>query len=323
MGAGRQPALLVAILARLGMLIATVCGAAALVLGLLALAPGDPIDLLPNADDVRPRLEAEWHLDRPLPERYVRYLGRLATGDLGTSLAYRPGVPVRDVLAAPALRSAGWLMAGLALAMSWGTALAVLTATHATGRTLARPVVQLVSITPVFLLAHLAVTGLNEGAFALLEAGRIDRPDWFALPDQASTLRTLLAVVLLATGSGTLAEVHQAVEEALGRIYRSGYIDAARARGAPLWPHVLRNLVPPLTTIATTRAAFLVGGLVVLEKVLLLNGAGALLWQAAELRDYDLALGIAVLAATLVAGVRFVGDTLRVAIDPRLRGSTT
>lgn len=304
------------ILARLGVLLATVCGAAALVFALLALAPGDPIDLLPNAEEVRPQLEAEWRLDRPLPERYLRYLGRLAVGDLGTSLTYRPGVPVAQVIALPALRSAGWLLAGLLLAVGWGTALSTLTVGR--GGAL-RTVTQLVSITPVFLLAHLAVFGLNETAFALMEAGRIARPGWFALPDEPSGLRTLLAVVLLAVGSGTLAEVHQAAEEALDRILRSGYVDAARARGAPLWPYVLRNLLPPLTTIATTRAAFLVGGLVVLEKVLLLNGAGAVLWQAAELRDYDLAMAVAVIAAAFVATVRFAGDLVRIAVDPRLR----
>ena len=36
---------------------------------LLALAPGDPIDLLPNAEAVRATLEAQWGLDVPLWER--------------------------------------------------------------------------------------------------------------------------------------------------------------------------------------------------------------------------------------------------------------
>lgn len=303
--------------ARLGLFLATTCGAVALVFGLLALAPGDPIDLLPNAEELRPTLEAEWRLDRPLVERYLRYLGGVLTGDLGTSLTYRPGTPVGEVLAGPALRSLGWFGAALALTLAWGTALAALTVRWA-GQV--RVLVQMVSIAPVFLLAHIAVFTLNEGAFALMQAGHIARPAWFALPDEPSALRTALAVVLLAVGSGSLAEVHQQLEDALGRVLRSGYVDAARARGAPIWPHVALNLVPPLMTVASTRAAFLLGGLVVLEKVLMLQGAGALLWQAAELRDYDLALGVAVLAAVLVSGVRLVTDSVRVALDPRLRG---
>ena len=34
----------------------------------------------------------------------------------------------------------------------------------------------------------------------------------------------------------------------------------------------------------------------------MLNGVGAILWRAALLRDYDLCLGIALLAAAVVAG---------------------
>ena len=57
----------------------------------------------------------------------------------------------------------------------------------------------------------------------------------------------------------------------------------------------------------------------ILEKVLLLNGVGAILWQAALLRDYDLALGISLLAATFVSLARLAGDTVRIAVDPRLQ----
>ncbi len=285
---------------------------------LLALAPGDPIDLLPNADDVRPELEARWHLDRPIPVRYALYLGQLASGDLGTSLAYRPGMPVADIILRPALRSAGWLVAAWMLTLVWGTALAWYTAGRSSAWTLA---VRLASIGPVFLLAHLAVFGFNEAAWSMMQAGTIERPGWFALPDQASSLRTVLAIVILAVGSGALAELHAEVENALVAIQRSGFADAARARGMPVWPHIAWNLASPLTTIAVSRAAFFVGGLVVLEKVLLLNGVGAILWQAALLRDYDLCLGIGLLAAVVVAGARLTGDGIRIAIDPRLRAA--
>ena len=285
---------------------------------LLAMAPGDPIDLLPNADEVRTELEARWHLDRPLPVRYALYMGQLASGDLGTSLSYRPGTPVSALIGQPALRSAGWLISAWTLTVFWGTALAWFTAGRRTFSTLT---VRLLSIAPVFLIAHLAVFGANTLAWSLMEAGTIGRPDWFALPDQPSTVRTVLAIVILAVGSGALAELHADVENALISLRRSGFVDAARARGMPVWPHVAWNLVAPLTTIAVSRAAFFVGGLVVLEKVLLLNGVGAILWRAALLRDYDLCIGIALLAAVVVAGTRLTADAIRIATDPRLRAA--
>lgn len=63
-----------------GLFVATVLGAAALVLTMLWLAPGDAIDTLPNGEALRPVLMAEWGLDQPLPVRYLRWLGRAVQG---------------------------------------------------------------------------------------------------------------------------------------------------------------------------------------------------------------------------------------------------
>ncbi len=296
--------------------VATVAGASAFVLLLLEAAPGDPIDLLPNGEDVRSVLEQEWGLDQPLVWRWLQFLARACTGDLGTSLAYRPGAPVLDVIAGPALRSSAYFFSAMALCMGVGTALGTLTAGRA--RWL-NPFVSVLSLPPLFLLAHLCVNALNGLAWRAIQAGAIERPDWFALPDQASLLRTSLAIALLAVGSGALSDVHGQVEEVLTDVRSSAYVDHARARGKPVLPHILANLVAPLAGIATSRAAFFAGGLVVLEKVLLLNGVGAILWQAAQLRDYNVALGVTLLMATLVAGVRLIGDVVRTIADPRLR----
>ena len=126
-------------------------------------------------------------------------------------------------------------------------------------------------------------------------------------------------LVVLAVGSGSLAEVHAALEDEIVRIRNAPFVDAALARGAPIAPHVLLNLLPPLTTIMANRTAFFVGGLVVVEKVLLLNGAGSMLWQACGARDYPLAMGLAIVAAAVVCATRLMGDVLRVGVDPRLR----
>jgi len=304
------------LMGRAAFFVATLCGAAALLLLLMHLAPGDAIDMLPNGEELRPILEKEWLLDKPFYMQLLHYLGNVATGDLGTSLTYRPGTPVMDVIFWPAMRSAGWTVSALVLTLCWGTGLAWFTAGRAS---VSRGLVQLVSIAPVFLVAHLVVNGLNEVTFSLIQAGTIDAPSWFALPLQPSLLRTVIAVVTLAVASGALSEVHAEAEEALVRIRNSAYVDAARARGEPTTPHVAWNLVLPLTTVATTRAAFLVGGLVILEKVLLLNGAGSILWRAALERDWPVALGIGLFAAAAVATIRLVSDVVRLAVDPRLR----
>ncbi len=311
-----------AALIRLLTFVATLFGATAFVLALLVTAPGDPIDVLPNGAELRPQLEEAWGLDQPLVVRYGRYLQRVGQLDLGTSLTYRPGQPVLEVIAGPAGGTLARLLGALVVVTVAGLALALATSgpeSQRSGRLGGRWGVQAVSLVPVFLLAHALVLGFNETAWALMEAGRITRPDWFALPDQPSSLRTTLAITILAVGSGALAEAHAQIEAALQRIRDSPYVDAARARGEPVWPYVARNLVPPLAATVAERAAYLAGGVVIVEKVLLLNGVGAVLWQAALLRDYDLALAIALLAAAAVGLVRLAADGVRLAVDPRLR----
>lgn len=297
----------------------TLAGAVLAIQLLLWASPGDPVDLVPNGEEVRTQLELEWGLNEPLAVRYVHFLGRALRGDLGTSFTYRPGAPVSELVLPAAARSLGLLVPSLALALFAGLGLGFLTA----GRpSVLRRIVQFVSVAPVFLLAFISVHVLNEAAHGGMEAGWFGRPSWFALPDTESALKTALAITLLAVGSSALAEVHAAVEDEIVRLRNSAFVDAAIARGAPVWRHVLWNLLPSLATIAYGRAAFFVGGLVIIEKVLHLNGAGSMLWQACRLRDYPVALGITILAAAAVCGARLLGDLVRMTVDPRLREAT-
>lgn len=294
---------------------ATLAGAVALVQVLLWLAPGDAIDVLPNAEELRPVLEREWGLDQPIVVRWLLFLWRLLHLDLGTSLTFRPGAPVFEVIAGPALRTFGWVSAGMLLSL----AVAILIGQTTAGRpSVLRRMIQLSSPVPLFLLAHFAINGLNGVAFDLMNRGFIARPDWFALPDTSSWLRTALAVSLLALGSGALTDLHGQVEDAFITVRGSGYVDAARARGEPTGLHVAWNLTPVLASLACSRAAFFVGGTVILEKVLLLNGVGAVLWQAAQLRDYNVALGVTVVLAALVVLIRMAGDLVKLGLDPRV-----
>ncbi len=303
---------------RFGAFVATLLGAALLAQLLLFAAPGDAADLLAGDPELRAALVAELGLDRPPHVAWWAFVTHAVTGDLGFSLTYRPGMAVTELVLPAAGRSLILVVGALVLSLVVGAGLAYATAGR---RSFSRRALQAISIAPVFLLAWVLVVGLNEVTFEMMEAGRIPRPSWFALPDQDSLLKWVLAMTVLAVGSSAVTEVHGACEDELKAIRRSGYVDAARARGARLAPHVLWNLVPPLTTIASTRAAFFVGGLVVIEKVLHLNGVGAMLWQACRLRDVPLALGITFAAAAVVCGARLLADLVRVAVDPRQRSA--
>jgi peptide/nickel transport system permease protein len=283
-----------------------VVGVLVLVQVLLWAAPGDPVALV-GGEAIRAGLEAEWGLDQPLWAR----IAHLLTGDLSTSLTVRPGAPVVGLIADSARRSLGVLAPALLLSLGLSTVMAW------SGRRWR--LVHAVSVAPIFLLAHLMVFGLNESTFALYQAGHITRPGWFALPLVDSPMRSGLAITILAVGSGALSSMSGELSAAMKRIQESPWLEAARTRGTPLYPHILGNLLAPLLVSLASQVAYLTGGLVIVEKVLLLNGAGALMWEAALQRDYPLSMGLALLAAVAVCGARLLADVARMMIDPRLR----
>lgn len=277
---------------------------------LLALAPGDAIDLLPDSASVRPALEAQFGLDAPWHEQVMNTL----TGQLGVSLSLRPGAPVRALIGGPLAYSASvWAVAGVAL-----TVLATGLAVARTRWT--RPVsigLSALSIVPVFLLAHLCVDAIDTPTFAAMNAGYIGRPSWFPLPLEPSPLRFALAVSVLAIASGTFADGFTELSARVQTLRRSPFAQAARSRDEPEWTWLWRHLAVAVCELIAGRGPVLLGGLVILEKVLLLNGAGSLLWDAAIARDAPVALALTAVFAVWVAVLRAVTTTAR---DVLLRG---
>lgn len=70
---------------------------------LIQLSPGDPAEVAIRVNDITPtpellaEMRAQLGLDRPFPERYLRWLADVLRGDLGTS--YVNGRPVAGELA--------------------------------------------------------------------------------------------------------------------------------------------------------------------------------------------------------------------------------
>jgi ABC-type dipeptide/oligopeptide/nickel transport system permease component len=97
------------LLARFALLVPTLLGVLVVTFLLLYVAPGDPVQAMvgERADaETIARLRAELHLDDPLPLQFVRYVGGVVRGDLGTSSANRASRK-RVTACAPPRSSAG------------------------------------------------------------------------------------------------------------------------------------------------------------------------------------------------------------------------
>ncbi|MGD0982617.1 MAG: ABC transporter permease [Acidimicrobiales bacterium] len=103
----------------------------------------------------------------------------------------------------------------------------------------------------------------------------------------------------------------------------SDYVRTATLKGLPRWVvirrHVLRNSLLPTITVIATQTGYLIGGLVVVEKLFVYPGIGTLIINAANDKDFPtleagvLFIGIVYLAATLIA------DILYTVLNPRIR----
>jgi len=120
---------------RLGLLIPTFFGITLLTFALIRLIPGDPVEVMMGERRVDPEMHAQamerLGLNKPLPEQYLDYVGKLAQGDLGESLRTRESVwseflalfPATLELAIAALFFAGviGLLAGVIAALKRGS----------------------------------------------------------------------------------------------------------------------------------------------------------------------------------------------------------
>lgn len=286
----------------------------------LEVVPGDPALLMLGTEarpDTLAALRAEMGLDRPAPERYLRWVGGLVTGDLGTSHTY--GRPVAGLVAE---RLAVTLpLAALALALSTLAAIPLgLWAAARHGRAGDWAVMafgQLGIAIPSFWFGILLILvfAVQLGWFT---AGGF--PGWAAGPGPALKALLLPALALALPEAAILARVTRtAVLDTL----REDYVRTARAKGvgerAILARHVLPNALVPVATILGLQFAFLVAGAVVVENVFHLPGLGRLLYQAIGQRDLIVVKDVVVLLAVFVVAVNFLVDAAYAAIDPRPR----
>jgi ABC-type dipeptide/oligopeptide/nickel transport system permease component len=289
----------------------------AAVFALVRSAPGDPVDVqlgesggvaLSRADEDRIRAErlVELGLDRPLPEQYARWLGRMATGDWGTS--YRSGRPVLVEIADRVPASLLLGVTGFTVSALLAGALAVVASRRPGGPTdqSVRLLTLLTVAVPSFLLGTIALQ-VATGTLGYRITGPAS-PDRLWLP----------ALVLGVASTPTMSRVLRASLVAeRGRLYAV----AAQARGASagrtLIRHVLRPAVAPVLILGGLAFASLVTGSIITEAVFSWPGIGQYAVDAISAQDYPVIQAYVLLATTLVVLANQAVDLAGRVLDPR------
>ena len=305
---------------RLLTLILSLIIASAVIFAVIDLVPGDPASFMLGTGarpDTIAALREQLGLDLPWPVRYLRWLGGVVTGDLGTSLAYK--TPVAGMILDRVQVSLPLALMALALAVAVAFPVGMLAARRRGGAADVAVMggTQLGIALPNFWFAMLLVL-----VFAVrlrwLPAGGF--PGW---DEPARALRALIlpAVALALPQAAILARVlRSALIETLGQ----DYVRSARAkglsRGQALRRHALRNAMIPVLTILGMQFSFLLAGAIIIENVFYLPGVGRLIFQAITQRDLVVVQSAVLVLVAAVILVTFLVDLAYAAVDPRLRG---
>src|SRR5215831_17649334 len=286
---------------------------------LIHLIPGDPATVI-LAESYTPeaaaRIDESLGLNQPLPEQYLIYLGKLAHGDLGTSV--RNKLPVTQAIAE---RMPATLELGLA-ALTWSLLVAVpLGALAALRRGRALDV-----IASGLTVAGISVPNFVLGIMLILLFGLVLRllpvggfaPLTDSVPDNLS--RLIMPAIALGTfgAASNMRFTRSSMIEVLGQ----DYIRTARAKGAS-WlrvvnGHALRNALIPVVTIVGLQVGAILEGALVTETVFSWPGVGKLAVESIFSKDFPVVQGIVLMAALAYMVANLLVDLAYAWLDPRI-----
>lgn len=307
---------------RFATFVATLIGTTVITFLALEILPGDPALVILGVDAPDSAVQAlreQLGLHRPALERYLDWVGALATGSFGKSYTY--SVPVDELLAARLQITVPLALLAMVLSVAMALALGIFAAAHhdRRGDVAVMGVSQLGISVPNFWLALLLIL-LFAVHLRWFSAGGF--PGWDAGAGPA--LKALLLPALaLATVQGAI--LTRFTRSAVLETMREDYVRTARAkgltRGQTLRRHVLRNAMIPIVTVMGLQFANLLAGTIVVENVFALPGVGRLILQAITNRDIVVVRDVVTLLAAMVVVINLGVDLLYAAIDPRLKSS--
>ena len=279
---------------------------------LVRAAPGGPFDAEKNLPpEIEANLAAKYHLDEPLWQQYLRYLGDLARGDLGPSFKY-VDYTVNELIAQDFPVSLRLGLAAMAVALLVGLPAGMLAALRQN-----RP---LDHVTMAAAMTGISVPGFVVAPLLILVFAV--HLGWLPAGGLDGGVRAwVLPVTALALP--LLAYIARLTRASLIEVWRSPFIRTARAKGLPVWliliRHALKPTLLPVVSFLGPALAGVITGSVVIEAIFGIPGLGRYFVQGALNRDYTLVMGVVVFYGALIIVFNFLVDLLYALLDPRVR----
>ncbi len=293
------------------------------------LLPGDPTTALLGTGQLPPdaiqRLREAWALDDPWSLQYLRYLGNLASGDLGLSFVFRE--PVMKVIAPALVNTLLLMVPAVTISVLLGVAVGARLGWRrgALSEVTGNIVVLVLRSLPAFWIGIivLLIFSYTLGWFPI---GGIRTPGFF--PESAieeipgyDVARHLVLPVLAAV-LYFVADPLMIMRTAMLEARTEDFVAYAQARGlsdGDVMRIARANALLPVVTYVGIMVSFAFGGQVLLEVVFSWPGMGRLMVNSVLQRDYPVAQAAFLLMAVLVVTVNLAVDLAYAWLDPRIR----
>lgn len=261
-------------------------------------------------------MRAEMGLDQPPLKRYMQWLGNVAQGDFGRSLASKR--EISELIKTRAFNT--FFLAGLAalIAVPLALILGVLAALYR--NSLYDRMVNLFTLSsisfPEFFVAYilLIVFSVNLGWFPSLSNVDPTTPLGDRLYKLVLPATTLTLVVV--------AHMMRMTRASLINLLSSPYIEMANLKGMSKMRvvvfHALPNAWAPIVNIIAVNLAFLIVGVVVVEAVFVYPGLGQLIVDSVSKRDLPVVQACCLIFAATYIVLNLIADVISIVTNPRL-----
>ena len=296
--------------------------------GMMGLMPGDPLDIMCSAN---PRCTPEnidqmkkiMGLDRPIHERYWKWISSFVQGDFGYSRTYR--LPVKDIMLP---RLANTMILGL-LSIALSLLIAIPLGVFSSLRHrkpadyiinffafvgISAPSFWLGLILIIIFAVHLkwfpasgvqTVDGNVSGIFADI----MDRLKYLVLPT--------LTLSLL-----EIASWARYTRSSMLETLRMDFIRTAKAKGLSseevIVRHALGNALLPVVTVVAMNFSIVFSGAIITETVFAYQGVGLLMYNSIMGNDFNVAMCCFIMICSVVLFMNLVADLLYAYLDPRI-----
>lgn len=296
---------------------------------MMGLMPGDPLDIACAANPhCTPENQAQMKhalgLDRPIHERYIKWVTAFVQGDMGYSRVYRQ--PVAEIVAPRLVNT--MILWGSALLLSLVIAIPIGVFSSLKAGTKFDYGVNFVAFmgisTPSFWLGLMLIIvfAVWLGWFPASGSETIGTASsygfWASIGDRIK----YLVLPVFSLSAQTIAQWVRYTRASMMETMRNDYMRTARAKGLRsrriIYMHGLRNALIPVVTVIAVSFSFMFSGALITETVFSYQGAGKLIFDSIIGNDFNVAMCTFVISCLAVLIMNLVADVCYAYLDPRI-----